>query len=1273
MPRSIIFQGTATTANPSQLRAFRLHAHGFNAHQISVTPVYLTLWQHSSATTSEQQQQQRLADLLQARSGYKEQSNQLIVLPRFGLQTPWSSKVLDICALCQLQGIEAIEQGFIWSFACAEDKQQYAHLCFDAMTQQAHNQPPPVEDFFARSPAQAMRNISCQQELDDYNTKNGLGLQQAGIDYLRKTFKRLEREPTDAELMMFAQVNSEHCRHLTFNGQWQVDDQESPGSLFQAIKATSAAAPQGIISAYSDNAAVIEGWETEQLQLQPSGEFYFNERLTHHCIKVETHNHPTAIAPWEGAATGIGGEIRDEGATGSGARPKAGMSGFIVADLQLPKLPQPWEQPQPMPNHAQPLEIMISAPLGGCNYGNEFGRPAINGFFRTLDSQYDGTRYASIKPVMIVGGIGRIFDSHARKQSIASSYPLVVLGGASMRVGIGGGSTSSVVSGSSSRQVDFSSVQRDNPEMERRCQQVIDACVEAADNPIAFIHDIGAGGLSNAFPELVHESGLGAQIHLDSVPCDDSSLSPMEIWCNESQERYALAIHPKQLARFEAICRRERCPYACIGESTQEQQLRVISKSVAIVDMPMQSLFGDLPATRIAYHSQTPRATTAFPEPALALAEVLQRIVQCPSVASKDFLITIADRSITGLVAGEQMIGPWQVPVADCALSATGFRGYQAEAMATGERPALAIVNPQASVAIALGELITNLVSCGGASLGRIQISANWMAACQQPSQRQALHQSVQALSDICQQLGVAIPVGKDSLSMESRWQDDKGQQHSAISPMSLVLTGYCRVDDLRQRLTPQLVADQHSQLYYIDLAAGKQRLAFSALAQVQAETAGETPDLESIEKLKSFVSFIAEANKEQLILAYHDRSDGGLWACLCEMAFAGHTGLDIDISLLGDNPLAILANEELGAVIQVSSQHYQALQQLAQDIDLYPIATLNNDQAIVIQHGGTTLFRESVCQLEQLWATTSWHIEQLRDDSNTSQQAFDRLGDWKRTRLIEAPSFAPESYQPPAIILSKPRVAIIREQGSNGHNEMACAFLETGFQVVDVHMSDLAEGTQQLTDFQGLVACGGFSYGDVLGAGTGWASVITYNDRLREQFSDFFARDSSFSLGVCNGCQMLAQLSDLIPGKPALPYFSANDSGRFEGRLSNLLVEKSSSVLLQGMEGSLLVTAIAHGFGKIEADESQLAEVTIRYADQQGKPTTSYPDNPNGSNQAIAGLCSEDGRVTIMMPHPERNFLQHQSGWRSTRNTPLQQRFAPWFRLFVNARKFCG
>ena len=1267
-----IFQGEPTAANPSQLRTFRLHTTGLDESHIRVTPIYLILWQEKTSSGDTTQQKQRLESLLKASYGYKEQKNQLIVLPRRGLQTPWSSKVLDICALCQINDLKAIEQGFIWSFSCEEDKQKYGTLCFDAMTQQAYSHPPKVEDFFARPPAQAMQSVDCQQELEAYNKNNGLGLERTELDYLRKTFNRLGRKPTDAELMMFAQVNSEHCRHLIFNGQWQVDEKQSKRTLFQAIKATSSAAPKGIISAYSDNAAVIEGWETDQLQLLPSGEFYFNKRLTHHCIKVETHNHPTAIAPWEGAATGIGGEIRDEGATGSGARPKAGMSGFIVANLRIPKLPQPWEQPQPMPSHAQPLEIMISAPLGGCNYGNEFGRPSINGFFRTIDSQYKGTRYASIKPVMIAGGIGRVFDSHARKQPIASNYPLVVLGGSSMRVGIGGGSTSSVVSGSSSRHVDFSSVQRDNPEMERRCQQVIDACVEAEENPIAFIHDIGAGGLSNAFPELVHDSGLGATIDLDRVPCDDSSLSPMEIWCNESQERYALAINPNQLANFEAICIRERCPYALIGESTKEQQLRVINKNATVVDMPMQSLFSDLPAKKIEYKRQAPKPAEAFPDPSLELADSLKLILQCPSVASKEFLITIADRSITGLVAGEQMIGPWQVPVADCAISATGFHSYQAEAMATGERPALAIANPQASVAIALGELLTNLVSCGCARLDRIKISANWMAACKQESQRQALHQSVETLSELCQKLGLAVPVGKDSLSMESLWQDEDMNQHSAVSPMSLVLTGYCRVDDLRQRLTPQINSDKQSQLYYIDLASSKQRLAFSALAQVQKETAGETANLESIEKLKSFIHFIAEANSKQLILAYHDRSDGGLWACLCEMAFAGHTGLDIDISLLGEKPLAILANEELGAVIQVSDQNQQELLQLAQEIDIYPIATPSKDKAITIKHSGKIIFSESVCQLEQIWTKTSWQIEQLRDNRNTSQQSFDRLSNWHRTTLTEKPSFDAKSYQTPNIKTSKPRVAIIREQGSNGHNEMACAFLEAGFQSVDVHMSDLATGNQQLADFQGLVACGGFSYGDVLGAGTGWSSVITYNDKLRDQFTEFFYRDSTFSLGVCNGCQMLAQLSNLIPGTPDFPYFSANDSGRFEGRLTNIMIEKSTSVLLQGMEGSVLPTPIASGFGKIKASENKLAEVAIRYADSQGNPATNYPDNPNGSTQSIAGLCSQDGRVTIMMPHPERLFLQHQSGWKSTRNTPLEKRFAPWFRMFVNARKFC-
>ena len=1260
------YQGATKKPAPAQRRVFRIRYPDCNIDQLKVAPFYLVRWRHY-----DQQQDFHLQQLLQATPNYNRLGHQLVVLPRSGFQTAWSSKVLNIVSLCQIDQVAMIEQGYIWSFVSTEQQQLLGSACWDAMTQDKYDEPPEVDAFFARPAAKPLAMIE-QCHIGQYSVKQGLGLEQADIGYLRHIYQGANRSATDAELMMFAQINSEHCRHRIFTGEWKIDSKLCDGSLFDAIKATTAANPVGVLSAYSDNAAVIEGWQGQQLQTDDLGKYYYQEQLIHHCIKVETHNHPTAIAPWEGAATGIGGEIRDEGATGSGAQPKAGISGFIVGDLRIPSLPQPWERERSMPNHASPLDIMVFGPLGSNNYGNEFGRPSVSGFFRTVDIDHHQRRYANLKPVMIAGGIGSITDANALKHPITSDCLLIVLGGASMRIGIGGGSTSSMLSGSNNRDLDFSSVQRDNPEMERRCQQVIDYCSQRQSNPIAFIHDIGAGGLANAFPELAHQSGLGASINLDHVPCDDASLSPMEIWCNESQERYALAIEKNQLQLFTSICERERCPFAVIGTTTKEQQLVVRAGDVRVVDMSMQAIFSDLPQLTMDYQQHQPATPIDAIDYQQPLASALTRLLQCPSVASKEFLITIADRSISGLVAGESMIGPWQVPVSDCALTATSYGDYQGEAMAIGERTPLAITDASASVRIALGELITNLVSCGDVCLERVNISANWMAACKQPEQRQALHQGVLAFSKACQQLGLAVPVGKDSLSMESCWQDDQGKQHSAISPMSAILTGYCRVKDVRKRLTPQLVPEDNSTLYFIDLAAGKQRLGWSALAQTQQCTGGETPDIESCSMLADFVDFVTEMSRQQSVLAYHDRSDGGLWACFCEMAFAGHLGLTLDITALGDNPLAILANEELGAVLQVHDVDRARFEQAGQKLTMHAVGRITSDNQIRVVHKGTTIFVDSTSNLESIWTKTSHHLESIRDDTTTSQQSHYRIADWQRSYLVNRPAYQPETLQAPAIVLTQPRIAILREQGTNGHKEMAAAFYEAGFQPVDIHMSDLASEKMQLTGFQGLVACGGFSYGDVLGAATGWAKVILHNQQLRDIFSTFFYRDNTFSLGVCNGCQMLSQLADIIPGVDSFPQFVSNQSGRFEGRLVNLSIEESSSVLFEGMAGSVLTTAIAHGYGKLVHNQQPSYQITTRYSDHQGQQATSYPDNPNGSDHAIAGLCTHDGRVTLIMPHPERNFLNHQSGWQHPHSSPWHHRYGPWFRVFTNARKFC-
>jgi phosphoribosylformylglycinamidine synthase len=1251
----------------------------------------------------------------------------LLVVPRLGTISPWSSKATDIAQHCALPMISRIERGVAYYFKTKNGKtlteterKALLPLLHDRMTES-------VLDTASSKLGTALNNIAKQIfqhgspqplstvdiltggniALEQANRKLGLALSTDEIVYLVDNFQRLGRNPTDVELMMFAQANSEHCRHKIFNADWIIDDEQQAISLFGMIRNTHQLHPEGTVVAYSDNSSVIEGATIERFYPRAGGEYAFSSELTHTLMKVETHNHPTAIAPFAGAATGAGGEIRDEGATGSGSKPKAGLTGFSVSNLNIPGMGQPWEEYAPVPNLnpvragvepsppgggqgggtsygkpariASALQIMLEGPIGGAAFNNEFGRPNLTGYFRTFEEAVNGEMRGYHKPIMLAGGVGSIRAEHTHKHPLTDGAPLIQLGGPGMLIGLGGGAASSMDTGANAENLDFDSVQRGNPEMQRRAQEVIDRCWQMGENnPIQSIHDVGAGGISNALPELVHGGGKGGYFELRAVPSEERGMTPMQIWSNEAQERYVLAIAPQRLEEFKALCERERCPFAVLGHAIADDKLIVHDQEFNnnAVDMPLSVLLGKPPKmTRNVKREKV--KLPAFDLSKIKLKDAIERVLSLPSVADKTFLISIGDRTVGGMTARDQMVGPWQVPVADVAVTLMGYNTQLGEAFALGERTPLAVLNAPASGRMAVGEAITNIAAARIEKIGDIKLSANWMAAAGHHGEDAALFDTVRAVGmELCPQLGISIPVGKDSMSMKTSWQEGDDIK-SVTSPLSLIVTAFAPCSDARKTLTPQLAAELDTVLVLIDLGQGKNRMGGSALAQVYKQVGDIAPDVNDAGKLKAFFEIIQQMNGANKLLAYHDRSDGGLFAALCEMAFASHIGLDINLDQFKGETLATLFNEELGAVVQIRRNDLAGMIKQCKKAGLNAVtevATLNKRGRIRIERAGKTLFSENAIVLQRLWSATTYQIQKLRDNPACAQQEYDRILDAHDPGLQVKLTYDPNELLLPALIHSRPKIAILREQGVNGQVEMAAAFDRAGFTAIDVHMSDIIAGRIALNDFKGVAACGGFSYGDVLGAGEGWAKSILFNPRARDQFEAFFQRDDTFALGVCNGCQMMSNLHEIIPGAAHWAHFARNQSEQFEARFVMVEVQPSPSILFDGMAGSRMPIVVAHGEGYAEfANAKKLKSaqplVTLRYVDNHGKATEAYPLNPNGSPQGITGLTTPDGRFSIMMPHPERVFRAVQNSW-----YPREwKENGAWLRLFQNARKWVG
>ena len=1241
-----------------------------------------------------------------------------LVVPRPGTISPWSSKATDIAHNCGLAKVARIEHGTLYRLRLTGSVVEatwgsiHAQL-HDPLTEVVLDDNGSAASLFAERLAAPLQVVELLERgrvaLVEADQELGLALAVDEVDYLVRSYTQLGRNPSDVELMMFAQANSEHCRHKIFNAAWVIDGEEQQQSLFDMIRCSYAARSDGILSAYSDNAAVVSGYPASLLLADRDRVYRRYAEAAHLVMKVETHNHPTAIEPFAGAATGTGGEIRDEAATGCGGRSKAGLTGFSVSNLRIPGFEQPWEGPAKRPGRiASPLAIMTQGPLGAAGYNNELGRPALCGYFRTLEmadpraeesggegagSRRGGADQSALatavrgyhKPIMIAGGMGNIRACHVHKQELPAGTPIVVLGGPALLIGLGGGAASSMASGSSDEQLDLASVQRANPEMQRRAQGVLDACTaRGAENPLLSIHDVGAGGLSNAIPEIIDDADRGGQFELRTVPVADPGMSPLEIWCNESQERYVLAVAAARLSELEQMCARERCPYAVVGRTTEARRLTVSDGHFANtpVDLPLELLFGKPPKLLCNVERR------AMPGKPLGLAGVsvaqaLERILCLPAVASKEFLITIADRTVTGLVARDQMVGPWQVPVADCAVTTCDHVGYAGEAMAMGERPLVALLDAPAAGRLAVAEALTNLAAAPVGRLREVNLSANWMAACGQDGEDAALYATVAAVArELCPQLGIAIPVGKDSLSMRTLWQDEAGS-HAVVAPVSLVVSAFAPVADVRRSVTPQL--DQQTAdtvLLAVELSAGQKRLGGSALAQVYSQLGEQPADLDQPEALRWAFDAIQQLLAEERVIALHDRSDGGLLVTLCEMAFAGRCGIDVDLGAFeagADNSLALAYSEEPGWVIQLCRSDAELLvqrctEQAPEAVGIIEIGTVRSDDQVVVRCAEQTLIERPRRELEQIWAQTSYRMQQLRDDPQCAEEAFASIASSDDPGLDACHlTFDPHAdVASPAVLgRARPQVAILREQGVNGHVEMAAAFNAAGFEAVDVHMSDILGGRDDLRSYYGLAACGGFSYGDVLGAGGGWAKSILFNDRAREVFEAFFHRPETFSLGVCNGCQMLAHLRDLIPGAAAWPSFVRNRSEQFEGRLALVEVMESPSVMLAGMAGSRLPIAVAHGEGRVDfgAANPAAALAVMRYVDGNANLAHTYPANPNGSPGGLTGFTSNDGRATILMPHPERVFRAVQFSWRP----PEWQGEGPWLRMFRNARRWVG
>jgi phosphoribosylformylglycinamidine synthase len=1228
--------------------------------------------------------------------GPKEQSaelkgNLLLVVPRPGTISPWSSKATDIVHNCGLQSVVRVERGTAYYIEASEQltEQQLnalGDLLYDRMVETIFADLQQAQTLFSQHQPAPLTAVDILgggvSALEEANVSLGLALAEDEIQYLVASFKGLERNPTDTELMMFAQANSEHCRHKIFNASWTLDGEDQANSLFAMIRNTHQLGGENVLSAYSDNAAVVAGTVGGRFYPDPqTKEYGYSTEPVHLLMKVETHNHPTAIAPFSGAGTGSGGEIRDEGAVGRGSKPKVGLVGFTVSNLQIPNYIQPWEEDYGKPERiVSALDIMIEGPIGGAAFNNEFGRPNICGYFRTFEADFAGERRGYHKPIMIAGGYGNIREQHIDKPEFQPGAKLIVLGGPAMLIGLGGGAASSMTTGTSSADLDFASVQRQNPEIERRCQEVIDQCWQLGDtNPIAFIHDVGAGGLSNALPELVKDGGTGGTFELRTVPNDEPGMSPVEIWCNEAQERYVLAVVPEDVERFEAICQRERCPYAVVGEATADKRIKVTDQHFANnpVDLPMSVLFGKPPKmhrTATVHEVELEDFSTLY----LNINEAVTRVLQHPAVASKSFLITIGDRSVTGMVARDQMVGPWQVPVADCAVTTVTYDSFAGEAMAMGERTPLALINAPASGRMAIGEAITNICASQIGDIKDIKLSANWMCAAGSAGEDEKLYRTVEAVGmDLCPKLGITVPVGKDSMSMRTAWQD-KGEEKSVTAPLSLVITAFSPVLDVRKTLTPEL-RDQsdETQLVLIDLGAGANRLGGSILAQVYSQMGNQAPDVDDAEVLKGFFTVMQSLIAQDAVLAYHDRSDGGLFVTLAEMAFAGRTGVTIDLGDLDKDWMATLFNEELGAVIQLSKDKVaEVIQQFATvGVSAHALGTINKADSIDISREGELLFSKPRAELQEHWSRTSYQVACRRDNADCVQEEFSRIADYD-PGLSAKLSYDPNEDICAPYIQSgvRPKIAILREQGVNSHLEMAAAFDRAGFSAIDVHMSDLLAERRSLSDFSGMVACGGFSYGDVLGAGEGWAKTILFNHQLRDQFEQFFHRPDTFSLGVCNGCQMLSNLKTLIPGAELWPRFVRNLSEQFEARFSLVRVEDSPSILLRGMAGSYMPIAVSHGEGRAEfaqpqalANLQQSNQIALRYLENDLQVATQYPANPNGSPDGITGVTSTDGRATLMMPHPERVYRTVLNSW----HPQDWGEDSGWMRLFRNARVF--
>ena len=1265
--------------------------------------------------------------LNQASQGENQNENQealqLIVSPRFGTISPWASKATDIFNNCEI-AIDRVERLVVYTLIGENLPEKLPHdiemMLYDRMTQSLFYDLAKAQHLFDDHEPAPLNHVDVmgkgREALESANREFGFALSSQDIDYLMDAYvNALKRNPTDVELMMFAQANSEHCRHKIFNAQWTIDGEVQPKSLFGMIKNTFEQNPNDILSAYKDNAAVVKGHEGQRFYPLLNSDnnhlaYDFHQEPIDILMKVETHNHPTAIAPYAGAATGSGGEIRDEGATGRGGKPKAGLAGFHVSHLQLPDMPEKWEhsgkistadygKPARM---ASALEIMTQAPLGSAAFSNEFGRPNLVGYFRSfqLDTSkdQDGSQMRGYhKPIMIAGGYGNIKRNLVEKNPIQQGDLLIVLGGPAMQIGLGGGAASSVDSGELDEGLDFASVQRDNAEMERRCQEVIDRCWAMAgnqpdedNNPIVSIHDVGAGGLSNAMPELVNDHELGAVLNLRKVPSLEHGMSPMAIWSNEAQERYVLAIRPQSRELFDSICERERCPYAILGEATDVRELVVNDPLLNIkgdqqpVDMPLQVLLGGTPKMQRSFSRSTP-TLQALNLDKVDLAEAVKDVLRHPTVASKSFLISIGDRSITGMVVRDQYVGRYQVPVADCAVTASALipvdgKPMTGEAMSMGERTPVALINPAASARLAVAEAITNIAGANIAKLSDITLSANWMAACGEDKEDQALFDAVYAVGEaLCPALGIAIPVGKDSLSMRANWSDEQVNK-SVVSPMSLVITAFAPVQDVTKTLTPELLTSSalgETAFYRLDLSKGQFRLGGSILAQTLSQLGDTCPDLDNPQDLINFFNFIQQANNQGLITAYHDIGDGGLLATIAEMQFTSRQG--VKLVLTDDNLLGQLFAEELGAVIQVKTHQVAQLLALAETTGVSELLSLvgqSTDEDSLLIQTATQNLRFERSELEQEWSKVGYHIAKNRDNPECVQQAFDLIGDKSHQGLIAQANYdLNQAIEAPYINSrsAQPKVAILREQGVNGQLEMGAGFKRAGLEAVDVHMSDLLKGRVNLRDFDGLVACGGFSYGDVLGAGAGWAKSVLFHDELRMQFVRFFTRPETFSLGVCNGCQMMSQLKDLIPGAENFPRFIANKSARFEARTVNVKIERTKSVLLKGMQESILPIAVAHGEGFATLSDTDIAgmsahgQIVMRYVDSLGTATEHYPLNPNGSPQGVTGICSTDGRVTLMMPHPERNLMAYNHSWKPE----AWDNDGAWMRMFRNARAF--